>query len=81
MRFILRGELLHCKKWAESLTPRIKFRFLNCSGAENFFLKTPLNPTSKVFDRILGGEGGDMLELNGPGSNGMCHHGLLKNRL
>ena len=37
MCFKLRGELLYCKKWAESLTPGNKFRFLNCSRAENFF--------------------------------------------
>ena len=33
----LRGELLPCKKWEESLTPGNKFRFLNCSRVESFF--------------------------------------------
>ena len=35
------GELLYCKKWAESLTPGNKLRFLISSRVENFFWKSP----------------------------------------
>ena len=60
------GELLYCKKWAESLTPGNKCRFLNCSRVENFFFQSPWIPTPKVFDRILGGEGGEHVGVEWP---------------
>ena len=76
--FKLRGELLSCKKWEETLTPRIEFRFLNVQGWRTFCLRSLWALPQRSSIGSYGGKGRNKFEFDGLGSHQLLHGGLLK---